>query len=596
MLILALSAAYWLYRRTATAFALATATFISLGALAIELNPSPDLRDPWISQILDQSDLRVTAHVIAEGVVREEPPDRLYQRADIETEHVAIGDRDQRICFTIRVSFYGTRFERKNSDAGFHQLSYGERLRFSAPLYLPRNFRNPGSFDYRAYLAESGITALASVKMSEVELLPGFTGTRAELWRTRIHRSIIDKIHQLWPPAEAALMDAMVVGEDAFLERPTRVDFQRSGTYHVLVVSGMNLSILALVIFYVLRRTRVSDLVACAVTLALSIGYAWLTDVGPPIWRATLMIAVYLGARLLYREKTMLNAIGAAALALIVVSPRTLFGASFQLTFLCVWLIAAIGLPLLERTVQPWSRSPRYLRSTNFDFSLPSKVVQFRLDLRMIAGRLQRFLGDHVPLPLLGATARFLFASLELLMISAIMQLGLALPMAYYFHRATVTGLPANILVVPLTELLMPAAVLAVVLSYVWFAAARIPALVAGIALQGIVATVRWFGGLRLADVRVPTPTTTAILTATVTLFLAMLLIRRRPVLSIAALVAISVTAFWICAVPQRPQISPGVLEVTAIDVGQGDSLLLISPQGHTLLVDAGGLPSWSHS
>jgi predicted membrane metal-binding protein len=71
------------------------------------------------------------------------------------------------------------------TQANFRHLRYGERLRFSAPLYPPRNFRNPGSFDYRAYLAESGITALASVKMSEVELLPGFAGVRAELWRTR---------------------------------------------------------------------------------------------------------------------------------------------------------------------------------------------------------------------------------------------------------------------------------------------------------------------------------------------------------------------------------------------------------------------------
>jgi hypothetical protein len=51
-------------------------------------------------------------------------------------------------------------------------------------------------------------------------------------------------------------MDAMVIGEDAFINRPTRTDFQRSGTYHVLVVSGMNVSILALVTFWFLRRLR----------------------------------------------------------------------------------------------------------------------------------------------------------------------------------------------------------------------------------------------------------------------------------------------------------------------------------------------------
>jgi competence protein ComEC len=101
------------------------------------------------------------------------------------------------------------------------------------------NAGNPGAFDYRGYLADHGIVALASTKAASVEVLPGFAGSRAELWRSRIHRSVIDEVHALWPPHQAALMDAMVIGEDAFINRPTRADFQRSGTYHVLVVSGM---------------------------------------------------------------------------------------------------------------------------------------------------------------------------------------------------------------------------------------------------------------------------------------------------------------------------------------------------------------------
>ena len=372
----------------------------------VQLTSHSDLGDPAISEFTDGRELVITAHVIAGGIIREEPPERLYQRVDVETEQIAADDRDHQITSRIRVSFYGTRAEQNKENAVPHLFRYGERLRFPAQLNPPRNFRNPGSFDYRAYLAESGITALASVKMNAVELLPGFTGSKTELWRTQIHGSIIEKVHLLWPPAQAGLMDAMVVGEDAFLERPTRVDFQRSGTYHVLVVSGMNLSILALLIFYVLRYLRVSDVLACAITLALSVGYAWLTDVGAPIWRATLMVAVYMGARLLYREKSMLNAVGAAALALVVTNPHTIFGASFQLTFLCVWLIAAVGLPILERTVEPWSRGLRYLHSTSFDFSLAPKIVQLRLDLRMIAGRLQRFFSRSLPLAALSITAR----------------------------------------------------------------------------------------------------------------------------------------------------------------------------------------------
>lgn len=120
-------------------------------------------------------------------------------------------------------------------------FTYGDRLRFPATLFAPRNFGNPEAFDYREYPAEHGITVLASTKAENIEILPGFVGNRAELWRSRVHRSIIEKVHQLWPN-EAGLMDAMVIGEDAFINRATRIDFQRSGTYHVLVVSGMNVT------------------------------------------------------------------------------------------------------------------------------------------------------------------------------------------------------------------------------------------------------------------------------------------------------------------------------------------------------------------
>ncbi len=107
--------------------------------------------------------------------------------------------------------------------------------------------------------------------MENVERLPGFAGNRIANWRNRLHRSIVTKVHQLWPPREAALIDAMVIGEETFIDRDTRFDFQRSGTYHVLVVSGMNVSILAFVVFWTLRPLRLGEVPATFLTVAFCV-------------------------------------------------------------------------------------------------------------------------------------------------------------------------------------------------------------------------------------------------------------------------------------------------------------------------------------
>jgi competence protein ComEC len=437
---------------------------------------------------------------------------------------------------------------------------------------------------------------LGSTKTVGVELLPGFAGSRPELWRIRIRRSLTGKIQTIWPAEQAALVGAILLGDESFMGRSLKIDFQRSGTYHVLVVSGLKVGILALAAFWLLRRLRANEEAASAITIFLITCYALLTDAGTPVWRAALMLGVYLAAKLLYRQRSTLNAIGAAGLVLLVIDPKELLGSSFQLSFLCVLTIAGIATPLLERTIQPYSRGLRHLDSTTYDIVLPPLMAQRRLDLRMVAGRLARFFGGRNPLIAIAFCARCLLLAYQFLLISAVIQMGLVLPMAIYFHRAIVVALPANILAVPLTELAIVAAIVALGLSYVSLALAKIPGLIAGLALESMSGTVRWMGGLRLADAREATPALGVIIAGTGGLVLAVILIRRRAVFAAAGLSAMAASACWIAFVPPRPQIHMGAMEVTAIDVGQGDSILLVLPQGRFVLVDAGGIPGWMHS
>ena len=398
--------AYFLRRRSYASFALALSALFVTGALMMQVRVPASADGADVLSFADGREVIVTGHVVKEGNLREQTSGDAQQRLDLQTEQITTrtdtGTRSFNIDSGLRVTVYGR--EAKNEDEQAestsvpnHQFRYGERLRFPAKLLPPHNFRNPGAFDYTGYLAQDGIVALGSTKAEAVELLPGFAGNGFERWRTHVRGNLIEKIHALWKPDDAALIDAILIGENSFLGRETLTDFQRTGTYHVLVISGLKVAVLALVTFWLLRRLRVSDIAASAFTILLTVAYALLTDVGAPVWRATLMLALYLGARLLYRRKSVLNTIGAAALALLIVDPTALLGASFQLSFLCVLVIAGVGAPLLERTTQPLSRALRSLDATSYDAALAPALAQFRLDLRMIAGRLQLFFGKRMP-------------------------------------------------------------------------------------------------------------------------------------------------------------------------------------------------------
>jgi ComEC/Rec2-related protein len=138
------------------------------------------------------------------------------------------------------------------------------------------------------------------------------------------------------------------------------------------VVSGINVGIMAFAVFWALRLLPFGETWATILTILLSWGYAFVADLGSPIVRATITLNVYLLSRLLFRDRAGLNALGIAALGILLVNPRTLFEASFQLTFLSVIGVAGIAVPILRRIYYPWQRAMRNLDSVDFALTLPT--------------------------------------------------------------------------------------------------------------------------------------------------------------------------------------------------------------------------------
>ena len=594
---------YVLYRRAPSlAFPLAILALVPLGAFYLQVFDAAQVTPPDLQAFATgEGTVEVTAHVAREGIVRDSPFGGKQESVDVETEELTTEYHRLSAPVGLRLTIFSKRSDEEDArdsgvDSPLRVYTYGERLHFPAKLRMPRNYGNPGALDLVGYLASQDVRLTGSVRAGDIEILTGFVGSRIGLWRSNARRSALNHIQRLWPGEPGALMQAMLIGGRAFFGRDLKINFQRTGTYHILVVSGINVGILAFAFFWALRRLPMGEAAATVLTILFSWGYAFLADLGPPIVRATITLSVYLLTRLLFRDRAGLNALGIAALGILMVAPRTFFEASFQLTFLSVIAVAGIAVPILQCTLYPFQRALRNIDSPAYDFSLPTRAAQFRSDLRLVRESLSQIIGQRVSNFVIVRGTSFVVAALELIFISAIIELSLALPMAWYFHRSTTMSLPANVLVIPLASILMPAAVLAVALSYISFALAHLPALITGYSLALLTGTIRLIGHFRVSDVRLPVPSRAVCWVAAFALGLAMILARRRLLLAWVGVAGLLIAAIAIVALPPRMQWHPGVLEITAIDVGQGDSLLIVTPEGKTVLLDSGGVGGGSHS
>ena len=582
--------------RSALIFALLS--FLPLGGLCARLANNAQAPAPDMSAYTAET-MEITAHVTATALPRAVGEDVSLQTVEVETETIFDGSETKPLSIGARLTLH-------ENGKPLPVPHYGDRLRFIARLREPRNYGNPGAMDYRGYLADKGIYALASVPTTSIELLPGKVGTRFGFVRARMRDSFLDRLLSLaqdpcarWTcmsREEVGVLAAMIIGEQSLLERSTKIDFQKTGAFHILVVSGMNVGIVAFVIFWLGHKLHLHEFVTTSATVVLSLLYAYLTDLGAPILRAALMLSLYLLARLIYRDRYSLNSIGTAALILLVARPQSLFDASFQLTFLSVVALGGIVQPLLERTVAPYATATRHIANAGYDAALAPQLAQFRLDLRMIAQRIGLFVPRGAATwiaPAFALAIRGILAFTALTIVTATLQIALALPMVWYFHRMAITGVPANIVIVPLTSLLMPVGIVAALAAYVLAPLAKVLAVMSAVLLHAILATVSALATIPRADVRLPLPTIAVSLLCGVAFAFALFAFQRSRGWAMGASAALVVSAALL-ALPRSPEVHAGSAELTAIDVGQGDSLLIVSPHGRAILVDGGGPPGFA--
>lgn len=508
------------------------------------------------------------------------------------------------------------------------QLHCGDELDLPVRLLQPQRYRDPGVWQYADYLAENNINLQAVTRATQLHIIPATRISFScrlqslQLWMTQrlplaANTPLLHKLPR-WlrlSSEDTGALNAMLLGYRSQLHKQLRLHFERTGTFHLLVVAGLHIGLIAALLLWILQRLGLTRLQTTLIAIPILFAYALLTGFGDPVQRALYMTVIFLIVRAVSRRSSTLNALGFALLAMLAFKPSSLFEASLQMTALAVIAIGSIGHALAERTFLPYLRASRQIHRVMLDTHFHPRLAQYRVQLRLLASAisspllLQRVILNKAQsaeskglllarsitnqrkkfvTTALAWSVRFTLLTLELVLLSVISELCMSLPMMYYFHRLTPLALPANILCIVLIGPLMATAALFMLAACIHPLLAALPAIATAILLHLAEVTIRFFSLQSIADIRTPLPDLSQIVAMLAAIALCTWAVRQKKMWLYTGLITLLAT-FIFLLLPLRAPNHQDALEITAIDVGQGDSLLMVAPNGSTMLIDAGG-------
>ena len=478
----------------------------------------------------------------------------------------------------------------------------GDRVAFRSRLRQPRNFNNPGRFDYRRYMAFKGLWRTAYTKGSRLKVVQRASSGDLTQQLHEARQALAALIDNAARGPSAAVLKALVIGDRSAISSEVRDGFNRAGVGHVLAISGLHIGIVATVAFFffqiLLRRVRPllwrawTRKGAAILSLIPVCIYGMMSGMSPSTQRAVIMVSAFLMTFLFERERDTLNTLALAAFLILIWFPPALFSISFQLSFMAV-LSILYGLVCIQKSAPIQGQT----FPTGFAYQLWRKLAAFLLvSLLAICG------------------------TLPLVM--------------FYFNQISLIGLLANVVVVPLVGfIVIPCGLLMLFIyplsSQIAYGCAKICLFVLDLVLSAI----NYFADLPFAAVKTITPSPFEIvcyyvlgwvvlngldsrpapagyrnlpnaqadhvstrdrrlkphsrfgLNRVLSRLSAGFAARRGAIIGLVVVLALLVDAgYWFA----RRHLN-GDLRVTYIDVGQGSAALLELPGGHTALIDGGG-------
>ncbi len=432
-------------------------------------------------------------------------------------------------------------------------LFFGNKVRLEGTLSKTHGLKNPGLFNYADYLAIKNIYCCLRVKDGGVEkngdsphLTPTPTRGTVPIFQTaayKVRRHILALMDKYIAAPYSGFLKAILVGDRTSLKDSVKDDFIKTGTVHVIAVSGLHVGLIAAVFLTIFRIFRIPKKINLVLTVIFLVFYAIIAGANPPIIRSVIMFAVCGIGYIINRDTDILNSLSLAAIVILAANPRELFDPSFQLSFAAIAGIVIFA-PKLN-TLFPAAAVDRESRNvwTN--------------------------------------TYKYITAGVS---VSIAAWLGTFPIVAAYFNIFSPISIAANLIVIPALFFLMAGSLLFTAVSFISAPAAAGAARILQLAEKILFLINGFMAKLPFAFFHIGKPSAawTFLYYALILAAIAPFVWRRRAV--IAALILLNITV-WPSAIFAD---NPAGLKMTFLDVGQGDSMFMEFPGGENMLVDGG--------